>query len=133
MRLHASLTRDNPAVPRRTWRNCWLPMLPGRLPMYVCKRTEALASRLNMTLSVSSVRRACIKSHPSLPISFCRIWASMCCTCHDRFSKRLLMNALPLQGLRVVALEQAVAAPFCSRQLADMGADVIKVERPDGG
>jgi crotonobetainyl-CoA:carnitine CoA-transferase CaiB-like acyl-CoA transferase len=33
----------------------------------------------------------------------------------------------------VVALEQAVAAPFASRQLADMGADVIKVERPDGG
>ncbi|HUK05648.1 MAG TPA: CoA transferase, partial [Burkholderiales bacterium] len=30
---------------------------------------------------------------------------------------------LPLAGLRVVALEQAVAAPFCSRQLADMGAD----------
>jgi itaconate CoA-transferase len=43
------------------------------------------------------------------------------------------MSVLPLHGLRVVALEQAVAAPFCSRQLADMGADVIKVERPDGG
>jgi itaconate CoA-transferase len=43
------------------------------------------------------------------------------------------MSVLPLQGLRVVALQQAVAAPFCSRQLADMGADVIKVERPDGG
>jgi formyl-CoA transferase len=40
---------------------------------------------------------------------------------------------LPLSGLRVVALEQAVAAPFASRQLADMGADVIKIERPDGG
>jgi crotonobetainyl-CoA:carnitine CoA-transferase CaiB-like acyl-CoA transferase len=43
------------------------------------------------------------------------------------------MSALPFHGLRVVALEQAVAAPFCSRQLADLGADVIKVERPDGG
>lgn len=43
------------------------------------------------------------------------------------------MSELPLEGIRVVALEQAVAAPFCSRQMADMGADVIKVERPDGG
>lgn len=43
------------------------------------------------------------------------------------------MNPLPYSGLKVVALEQAVSAPFCSRQLADLGADVIKVERPDGG
>ncbi len=43
------------------------------------------------------------------------------------------MDSLPLQGIRVVALEQAVSAPFCSRQMADLGADVIKVERPDGG
>ena len=39
---------------------------------------------------------------------------------------------LPLQGLIVVAIEQAVAAPFCSVRLADAGARVIKIERPEG-
>ena len=43
------------------------------------------------------------------------------------------MNSLPLQGITVVSLEQAVAAPFASRQLADLGARVIKVERPGAG
>src|SRR5262249_58298839 len=42
-------------------------------------------------------------------------------------------GALPLAGLPVVALEQAVAAPFATRQLADLGARVIKVERPGSG
>ena len=39
----------------------------------------------------------------------------------------------PLDGITVVSLEQAVAAPFASRQLADLGARVIKVERPGPG
>ncbi|KAA9156196.1 CoA transferase [Amycolatopsis acidicola] len=39
----------------------------------------------------------------------------------------------PLDGITVVALEQAVAAPFATRQLADLGARVIKVERPGAG
>jgi itaconate CoA-transferase len=39
----------------------------------------------------------------------------------------------PLSGITVVAIEQAVAAPFATRQLADLGARVIKIERPDGG
>ena len=39
---------------------------------------------------------------------------------------------LPLEGLLVVALEQAVAAPMCTCRLADAGARVIKIERPEG-
>jgi itaconate CoA-transferase len=42
-------------------------------------------------------------------------------------------TAPPLAGLLVVALEQAVAAPFATRQLADLGARVIKIERPGRG
>ena len=41
--------------------------------------------------------------------------------------------AQPLEGVTVVAIEQAVAGPFATRQLADLGARVIKIERPDGG
>jgi len=39
----------------------------------------------------------------------------------------------PLDGITVVSLEHAIAAPFCTRQLADLGARVIKVERPKVG
>jgi len=40
---------------------------------------------------------------------------------------------LPLDGITVVSVEQAVSAPFCTRQLADYGARVIKIERPGEG
>ena len=43
------------------------------------------------------------------------------------------MAGLPLDGITVVTLEHAIAAPFCTRQLADQGARVIKVERPGVG
>ncbi|HEY4369557.1 MAG TPA: CaiB/BaiF CoA-transferase family protein [Steroidobacteraceae bacterium] len=39
----------------------------------------------------------------------------------------------PLEGIKVVSLEHAIAAPFCTRHLADLGARVIKVERPETG
>ena len=42
------------------------------------------------------------------------------------------MNSKPLDGIVVVALEQAVAAPYCSSRLGDAGARVIKIERPEG-
>ncbi len=44
----------------------------------------------------------------------------------------VLSKALPLSGLLVVSLEQAVAAPMCTCRLADAGARVIKIERPEG-
>src|SRR5579864_9405673 len=49
------------------------------------------------------------------------------CTCHHR-----PMPSLPLSNLLVLTLEQAVAAPYLSSRLADAGARVIKVERPEG-
>jgi itaconate CoA-transferase len=42
-------------------------------------------------------------------------------------------GSLPLAGITVISVEQAVAAPFATRQLADLGARVIKVERPGAG
>lgn len=42
-------------------------------------------------------------------------------------------NTAPLNGINVISLEHAIAAPFCTRQLADLGANVIKVERPGSG
>jgi itaconate CoA-transferase len=45
----------------------------------------------------------------------------------------LTLSSRPLSDLTVVALEQAVAAPFATRQLADLGARVVKIERPQQG
>ncbi len=54
----------------------------------------------------------------------------MCSDCLDRIDG-LQVNG-PLQDILVVAVEQAVAAPYCTSRLADAGARVIKVERPEG-
>ena len=42
-------------------------------------------------------------------------------------------DTFPLSGTVVVSLEQAIAAPFCTRRLAELGARVIKIERPGVG
>src|SRR4030095_4230279 len=59
-----------------------------------------------------------------------RTWPSTCSGCRAP-SEGTVMR--PLEGITVVTLEHAIAAPFCTRQLADLGARVIKVERPGSG
>lgn len=49
------------------------------------------------------------------------------------FLKRAPLMTRPLDGITVISLEHAIAGPFCTRQLADLGARVIKVERPETG
>ena len=46
--------------------------------------------------------------------------------------KQMAAHSRPLDGMLVVSIEQAIAAPYCSRLLADQGARVIKIERPEG-
>ncbi len=54
----------------------------------------------------------------------------MCSGCPDRIDEQQVNR--PLQDILVVAIEQAVAAPYCTSRLADAGARVVKVERPEG-
>ena len=51
----------------------------------------------------------------------------------QRTSKQSMTDTPPLQGITVVSLEHAIAAPLCTRQLAELGAQVIKVERRGTG
>jgi len=51
---------------------------------------------------------------------------------NDHLARNHADASKPLSGLLVVTLEQAVAAPYCSSRLADAGARVIKIERPEG-
>src|SRR3954462_8298924 len=59
------------------------------------------------------------------------MWRSTCSACPGPSDVENTMR--PLDGIKVVTLEDAIAAPFCTRQLADLGARVIKVERPGVG
>ena len=84
------------------------PLARGRAPATAGPRVSPARRGTPAAHPVSPARRGTPAAHPVSP-------------------------ALPLEGLLVVALEQAVAAPFATRQLADLGARVIKVERAGTG
>src|SRR6266404_8222622 len=96
--------------------------------MSACRPMAGSASRANTTSSASFARRVFIKSRPFPRTSFSRTSPSMFSDSRAPFKP-----PRPLDGITVVAIEHAIAAPFCTRQLADLGARVIKVERPGTG
>src|SRR5436853_3038556 len=112
-----------------TCRRCWRQMRPGTRPMPACRPMAALPLPKSTTSSASSARRGSIRWRRSRPIWCCRILPSIFSACPAPTEG---LSMLPLEGVTVVAVEQAVAAPFCSTRLADAGATVIKVERPEG-
>ncbi|KAJ3479383.1 hypothetical protein NLG97_g8335 [Lecanicillium saksenae] len=82
-------------------------------------RSQALAVTRHATIFAQAGPRQHISLYPVQP------WPTQ-----YRFSSS---GNLPLSGVTVISLEQAIAAPFCTRQLADQGARVIKIERPGVG
>ncbi|KAF3403538.1 Succinate--hydroxymethylglutarate CoA-transferase [Penicillium rolfsii] len=76
------------------------------------------------SLSIRALRPLRMPCAPSSYLTTPRLYSSTASSGH---------RAAPLAGITVVSLEQAIAAPFCTRQLADLGARVIKVERPGVG
>src|SRR5258707_14895163 len=123
------MRRAATAARKPIWRSCWPRMRPGPRPTCASRPTAASALPRNSTSSASSARPGSTRWRRSRPISSCRTSPSTCWACPAPTEK---LKMLPLEGITVIAVEQAVAAPFCSSRRADAGAYVIKGERPEG-
>src|SRR3954447_155170 len=105
-------------------------MRHGRRATLVSRPMADLALPRNTTSNANSARPGSTRWRRSRPTWCCRSSPSTCSACPAPTEEDATM--LPLEGIVVIAVEQAVAAPFCSSRLADAGAHVIKVERPEG-
>ncbi|KAI1824844.1 CoA-transferase family III [Xylaria intraflava] len=90
-----------------------------------------LLSKSHLTSAFEAPRPLRGPARPSYQGIYCRIGRQP--VFQRAYSAAGDRRHLPLDGITVVSLEQAIAAPFCTRQLADLGARVIKVERPGVG
>src|SRR5258706_1828795 len=132
MRPQRFMRPGRTAASRPIWRSSLRRRHHGLLPTCACRLMAASASPRSSTSSASSARRGSTPWRRSRPIWCCPTSPSTCSACPDLISQVVLSMPLPLEGILVVSLEQAVAAPMRSCRLADAGARVIKIERPEG-
>src|SRR5688572_25207377 len=118
--------------------SCWHRRRPGARARRVWKRSAALASRANTTSSENGAKPVSSGPRP-YRLTWCSpISRSTCLACRDPIERTMnstteKQRSLPLEGLVVVELGHSVAAPFAGQILGDLGAQVVKVEKADGG
>lgn len=101
--------------------------MPPKWPRSSTLRSSAFRTHHFPHPTHSICRPRTILSHQSSPTTFTRYFSTSPSNKSPTPSKA---DSLPLSGTLVISLEQAIAAPLCTRHLADQGARILKIERP---